>query len=91
MVQQVMKEERVVPVSVVDPLSGDEGEAVPQLERNQREAGPRSRHLLLLTTDSACALQSSIIVITELVVRLHVPSRIHSGRCIFTFAPFGRA
>jgi len=74
MVQQVMEEEKGVPVNAVDlcQRSGDEGEALPQLERNQREADQRSQRLPLLTTDNACAPQLRIVVITGLVDRFHM-------------------
>jgi len=66
-VQQVMEEEKGVPVDAVDPCqrSGDGGGALPQLKRNQREADQRSRRLLLLTTDSAYAPQLRIVVIID--------------------------
>jgi len=69
MVQQVMEEEKGVLVNAVDLCQrrGDEGEALPQLERNQREADQRSQRLLLLTTDSACAPRLRIVVTIGLV------------------------
>lgn len=74
---------------------GDEGEALPQLERNQREADQRSQRLLLLTTDSACAPRLRIVVTTGLVqltvfICARVRSRINlltNSKCCITVKP----